>query len=97
MKCGNKGNSQVISPAGAKVAADVDWDRGGAWYIPQGDKCVNYCLCVHETYHLKQAFGMVPRPDPATANALECDTYKIEEECLSHLLRQTFRVRLPFP
>jgi hypothetical protein len=64
--------------------------------IPQGDECVDYCLCMHETYHIMQSTGLVPLPTLRTANSLECDAYNEERKCLAGMMGSTMRARLPF-
>jgi RHS repeat-associated protein len=97
LKCANRNSQGTISPANAIPIADVDWDSGGkAWVIPQGDDCVDYCLCAHETYHIMQSIGLVPLPTPRTANSLECDAYGEEKKCLAGMMATTMRARLPF-
>ncbi len=97
LKCANQSAAQVTSPAKAQAIADVDWDSGGkAWVIPQGDECVDYCLCMHETYHIMQSIGLVPLPALRTANSLECDAYNEERRCLAGMMGSTMRARLPF-
>jgi hypothetical protein len=95
-KCGDKHKDSVSYIPGTQAIAGIDWDNHGqAWYVPQGDRCVDYCLCAHETYHLRQVVGLVPLPTPRTANALECDAYTFEASCLSRLLGGTIRSRVP--
>ncbi len=95
-KCTERYEVGVREIAGTVPVAGIDWDNDGrTWYVPQGDECVDYCLCAHETYHVEQVIGLAPAPLPATANALECEAYKAESSCLSSLLGDTIRVRIP--
>jgi len=85
-------------PAGVAVPiGGVDWDGSGrAWYVPQGDKCVDHCICVHENFHIRQDLGMVPLPyGPITPGKLECGAYGAERSCLGGLLGRTIRGSIP--
>ena len=36
-----------------RARGGIDTERGArSWYIPQGDVCVDYCICAHEQDHL---------------------------------------------
>lgn len=57
-----------------------------AWYVPQGDPCVDFCICVHEWGHLlDQDDERVNRIDTSyedAANHLECNAYGTQVNCL---------------
>ncbi len=95
-KCARRNESGVTPiPGTIQVAGFDSGDNYKTWVAPQGDPCVDHCLCVHETYHVQQIHGMVPITPPATANSLECDAYNQEIGCLAGLMSRTLRRRVP--
>jgi len=73
--CGNK-DKPPLQLGGTK--------KGGAlpypWYIPQGDTCVDKCICVHENFHIYQADS--GRLKSLSHNAAECEAYTKHLGCL---------------
>jgi hypothetical protein len=61
-----RGNKEGFCGGGKKCASEselkekarggVDENTGKSWYKPQGDACVDYCICVHERDHVLRLF-----------------------------------------
>jgi hypothetical protein len=57
-----------------------------AHYIPQGDRCLDWCICDHENYHIEQALSGELRN--LSHNNAECRAYNRHLACLNGLTRK---------
>jgi len=83
-------NKQGFCGGGKKCASEeelrtrarggIDENTGQAWYRPQGDLCVDYCICVHEQDHIRRLF-FNPYRD-ASCEELECLASNAQLGCL---------------
>jgi RHS repeat-associated protein len=64
----------------ARARGGVDESTGQAWYRPQGDPCVDYCICVHEQDHIRRLF-FNPYRD-SSCEELECLASVSQLRCL---------------
>jgi hypothetical protein len=51
-------------------------------------------LCNHEIHHVNQILYPISGPKP-TINDLECEAYKVEEECLTRAMKGTIMGAVP--
>lgn len=56
-----------------------------AHYTPQGNPCIDWCVCQHEEYHIEQARSGELRG--MSRNAAECEAYNQQIKCLLNLTR----------
>lgn len=88
--CANKDKPKIEF-----TGSDGDRNKGGswpyAWYIPQGNKCIDNCVCYHENFHRRQLFELGRSGLPT--NALECEAYTAHIKCL---LNSDAEGKLPF-
>jgi RHS repeat-associated protein len=63
-------------PPGAQRVQVGGFDAEGAWYVTQGDPCVDYCVCRHEQNHMKNHTKFTD------LKYLECVAHQTEVNCL---------------
>jgi hypothetical protein len=50
---------------------------------PQGNACINWCICKHEEFHIDQGFS--GKFETMSRNARECEAYTVHLRCLFEL------------
>jgi len=86
--CGNlESDAPFRDGAGGQRRGWIDPDSGSAWVLPTGDKCVDYCICAHETLHLRQVILDRARGYRTSVHQKECAAYDFSRSCLQRILR----------
>ena len=83
--CGNK-DKPAITGRQREKKGWVEVPGGGAptaHYKPQGNPCIDWCVCEHESFHIQQALS--GELSSISHNAAECKAYKRHLRCLIDL------------
>ncbi|MCH9651866.1 MAG: hypothetical protein K0U98_26795 [Deltaproteobacteria bacterium] len=87
LACSNLSSDEPFSDGtGNPRGGWIDPDSGETWILPTDDKCVNYCICAHETLHLRQILADRARGATTTIQQKECAAYDFGRSCLERLL-----------
>jgi RHS repeat-associated protein len=57
------------------------------WFKPQGNPCVDRCICAHEEFHWWQVLSEIR--SGWSDNALECEAYGLQRRCLAEAKRKS--------
>ncbi len=93
--CANQGKPPAdFKPKPGRKIVQVGGHDPFAWYVPQGNRCVDRCICAHEEVHVWQLANRVL--SLLMVNTFECESYQAELRCLLQARRQSRPLDQPY-
>ncbi|MEM9293025.1 MAG: RHS repeat-associated core domain-containing protein [Acidobacteriota bacterium] len=83
--CSNKDKPAIVLDLNEKRGwiEIYDFSHPVAHFQPQGNPCIDWCICIHEQLHIQQARSGELRAKGT--NAAECEAYNVHIRCLTRL------------